>query len=346
MLTSIPNVDISEPCPRFEDVALRLSQALQDAEARGVAVIKIIHGYNPHRGEDIFQVTVRSWLSGLVKGGVIRGYIPGENWSTLDQATWSLQEEYSELLDTELDQSNAGLTVVWLWVPKTVPLDEAFWPDDAAELYDGLLCDCKGYLDYCPDCDLLTCAYCGEGCACLEKEWIDEDDIASPDSEDEDEMGFESHEKSEALRVEIPEQVSPPEMRKVDEPPSPNIIGEMSSAGRGEGLPVRPIAPIPIVEEREDERKTDPPWWKDDSIPKVDEVPPSTAPPLPRPRPAPRPKSIPSTKRIRRLPVPLPPKEPWLSKQDKWFLLIAAVLVVPLLVGLLIIILKHVLSSG
>ena len=102
----MPTVDVAMPL---------LTERLRSLKKSGVKVVKIIHGYgSTGKGGRLRKATL-TLLDELKKGGSIRDFVGGEQWSKFELRTLTLIDRMPQLYkDQDLERSNRGITVVFL----------------------------------------------------------------------------------------------------------------------------------------------------------------------------------------------------------------------------------------
>ncbi len=108
-------VNLEEDRPTVEEMRRRLDRLLVAARYDGTAVLKLIHGYGSSGVGGKLRVAVRASLSRNKKAGMIRGFIPGEEFRISNEASWELLKRIPELKqDRDLGRENKGITLVLL----------------------------------------------------------------------------------------------------------------------------------------------------------------------------------------------------------------------------------------
>ena len=114
-MTVIQTINVEASLPGLDEARRLVIEEIRKARREGVRVLKIIHGYgSTGKGGKLCHGLRKSF--GLRRQeGVIRDFIPGEDFSIFNGATLSLLEAVPELRgDPDLDATNEGVTVVWL----------------------------------------------------------------------------------------------------------------------------------------------------------------------------------------------------------------------------------------
>jgi len=112
---SVETLNIKADMPSVEEARRRLIAAINGAKARGVGVLKIIHGYGASGVGGTLRGALRRSLSLRRKEGLIEDVIYGERWSVFDERALALIDRFPALRrDQDLNMSNEGVTVVVL----------------------------------------------------------------------------------------------------------------------------------------------------------------------------------------------------------------------------------------
>ena len=108
-------VNIKSDMPTVNDAIKRTTYNIRNAEAFGVAAIKIIHGYGSTGTGGAIRVEVRKYLERQKQQGYIKEYITGEQFSIFDEATRQAFLSCDELRrDSDIERHNNGITIVIL----------------------------------------------------------------------------------------------------------------------------------------------------------------------------------------------------------------------------------------
>ena len=108
-------LNIKADRPTVEEARRRLLDAIKSARARGVQVIKIIHGYGSSGVGGHLRSALRKSLARRRKEGLVKEVIFGEAWSAFDERTRACLEEHPSLrTDVDLERSNEGMTIIVL----------------------------------------------------------------------------------------------------------------------------------------------------------------------------------------------------------------------------------------
>ncbi len=111
----VKTVNIEDGFPSVEQARTRLHSEIVIAQAHGLKLLKIIHGYGSHGVGGELRVALQSTLRRLAQSGEIRDCIYGENWRKSDERSWELLKRMPELKnDPDLGRGNRGITVILL----------------------------------------------------------------------------------------------------------------------------------------------------------------------------------------------------------------------------------------
>lgn len=101
--------------PSVEEARRRVADAIRQARRSGVRALKIIHGYGSTGKGGKLCIGLRKSFALRKKEGVIKDFIPGEDFSIFDARVLELLEAVTELRgDPDLNATNEGITIVWL----------------------------------------------------------------------------------------------------------------------------------------------------------------------------------------------------------------------------------------
>lgn len=93
----------------------RMNEILQDAAARKITVLTLIHGYGSSGKGGVIRQECRKILDYMQSSGRIDGYVPGEEFSDRSNRVKALLGRYPRLKkDRNLNKGNKGITLVFL----------------------------------------------------------------------------------------------------------------------------------------------------------------------------------------------------------------------------------------
>ena len=106
---------IKDGMPTVEEARRRLLTELVSARAKGLAAIKLIHGYGSTGQGGALRDALRRSLTLRRKEGKIRSWVAGERWDPFEQVAREVIDEVPELArDQDLGRGNEGVTIVLL----------------------------------------------------------------------------------------------------------------------------------------------------------------------------------------------------------------------------------------
>jgi len=111
----LKEVNIKEDLPAAGDAIRRITYHLRHGQELGAGAVKIIHGYGSTGTGGKIRSQARKYLEEQKKKGLIRDYIPGEQFSIFHEGTRLAFARCPELRqDRDLERHNNGMTVVVL----------------------------------------------------------------------------------------------------------------------------------------------------------------------------------------------------------------------------------------
>jgi len=114
-MSRIRTINVEADMPTLDEARRSVIFEIRRAKKDGVRVLKVIHGYGSTGKGGRLCVGLRKSFGLRRKEGVIRDFIPGEDFGVFDDTTLKLLEEVPEVRgDSDLGRVNEGVTVVWL----------------------------------------------------------------------------------------------------------------------------------------------------------------------------------------------------------------------------------------
>jgi hypothetical protein len=111
----IETLNIEEGRPTIDEARRKLIDVIRSARERGVAALKIIHGYGSSGVGGALRPALRKSLSLRKKEGLVNCFAYGEKWSPFDPMSQAVLAACPALSgDRDLAQSNPGITIVVL----------------------------------------------------------------------------------------------------------------------------------------------------------------------------------------------------------------------------------------
>lgn len=111
----LKEVNVKEDMPTADLAVRRVTYAIRNGKSLGAAAVKIIHGYGSTGKGGRIRTETRRYLADQKRRGLIRDYLPGEDFSIFSAATRDAFLLCDDLRrDRDLDRSNNGITIVVL----------------------------------------------------------------------------------------------------------------------------------------------------------------------------------------------------------------------------------------
>ena len=111
----LKEVNIKSDMPTADDAVRRITYNIRNGKSAGVAAVKIIHGYGSTGQGGKIRVKARQYLQSQKNKGLIKDFIPGEDFSIFDERTLKAFQVCDELRkDSDLERHNNGITIVIL----------------------------------------------------------------------------------------------------------------------------------------------------------------------------------------------------------------------------------------
>jgi hypothetical protein len=107
--------NVKSDMPSLDEARRRVIAEIRRARQGGVRVLKIIHGYGSSGVGGTLNIGLRKSFTLRKKEGVIRDFVPGEEFNIFNPTVLAMLDEVPELKgDAELSMANEGMTVVWI----------------------------------------------------------------------------------------------------------------------------------------------------------------------------------------------------------------------------------------
>lgn len=108
-------INLESGMPSCEGAMIQLRQSLVTARARGVKVLKLVHGYGSSGRGGAIRNAVRGELSRRKQSGQIKDFISGEEFSPFYENARRAVDAAPELRrDLDYARTNQGITIVVL----------------------------------------------------------------------------------------------------------------------------------------------------------------------------------------------------------------------------------------
>ena len=112
---TVSTLNVEADLPSLDEARRQVIAEIRRAQRGGIRVLKVIHGWGSSGKGGKLCHGLRKSFALRKKEGVIKDYIPGENFSIFNQTVLALLDAVPELRgDPDLNQTNEGMTVVWL----------------------------------------------------------------------------------------------------------------------------------------------------------------------------------------------------------------------------------------
>lgn len=108
-------INLEDGRPTAQLALSKMVRELATARREGYAAVKLIHGYGSSGPGGAIKTAVARDLQKRKALGLIRDYIPGQDWSIFNRAATDALAVCRELSrDRDLNRSNQGITIVLL----------------------------------------------------------------------------------------------------------------------------------------------------------------------------------------------------------------------------------------
>jgi len=112
---SVRTFNVKADMPKVDEARRRVLEQIRRAKRERVTALKIIHGWGSSGRGGALCVALRKSFRLRRKEGVIRDFIPGEDFSIFNPTTLALLEAEPGLrADPDLNATNEGITLLWL----------------------------------------------------------------------------------------------------------------------------------------------------------------------------------------------------------------------------------------
>lgn len=109
----VEELNIKSDLPAAGEALRRVARIIQNGNAGNRGAVKIIHGYGSTGKGGKIRAEVRRYLAGQKLKGLIKDFIPGEEFSIFGKATRDAFELCGELRgDRDLERCNNGITII------------------------------------------------------------------------------------------------------------------------------------------------------------------------------------------------------------------------------------------
>jgi hypothetical protein len=106
-------INIEAGMPIVEVGQKRLYLEIVTAKRQGIIALKVIHGYGSSGVGGRLKKGVLEYLAAKKKEGLVKAFVPDEDWSIFNQDSRDIMEQCDDLRkDNDLGNSNLGITIV------------------------------------------------------------------------------------------------------------------------------------------------------------------------------------------------------------------------------------------
>lgn len=115
MKSDFLTVNLEMGMPTVDHALGRMRVELSAARSLRVKVVKFIHGYGSTGTGGRIRTAVRAELESMKRAGMIRTFVPGEQWEIFNMETIRILDQCGTLRsDRDLGRFNNGVTLVLL----------------------------------------------------------------------------------------------------------------------------------------------------------------------------------------------------------------------------------------
>ena len=112
---TIRTFNVKADMPSLDEARRTVIEQIRRAKREKVRVLKVIHGWGSTGRGGTLCVGLRKSFKLRKKEGVIREFIPGEDFSIFNGTVLDLLDAVPELRgDPDLNATNEGVTLLWL----------------------------------------------------------------------------------------------------------------------------------------------------------------------------------------------------------------------------------------
>jgi hypothetical protein len=114
-VAGVPVIDLKHGMPVVAAAMKHLELSLQTCRARGVRVVRVVHGWGSTGHGGAIGVATRKQLRVWQGRGLVRAFVPGEDYSEFSAAGQDMFHRHPALKATfPADRLNRGITIVEL----------------------------------------------------------------------------------------------------------------------------------------------------------------------------------------------------------------------------------------
>ena len=114
-MNALKTYNVEAGLPSLDEARRLVIEEIRRSKREGVRVLKVIHGYGSSGKGGKLCFGLRKSFALRKKEGVIRDFVPGEDFSVFNPAVLALLEIVPALRgDPDLSATNEGVTLLWL----------------------------------------------------------------------------------------------------------------------------------------------------------------------------------------------------------------------------------------
>jgi len=114
-VNALKTYNVEAGLPSLDEARRLVIEEIRRSKREGVRVLKVIHGYGSSGKGGKLCFGLRKSFALRKKEGVIRDFVPGEDFSVFNPAVLALLEIVPALRgDPDLSATNEGVTLLWL----------------------------------------------------------------------------------------------------------------------------------------------------------------------------------------------------------------------------------------
>jgi hypothetical protein len=112
---SVRTFNVESDFPSLDEARRQVAQEIRNAKQQGIRALKVIHGWGSSgKGGKLCHGLRKSFVL-RKKEGVIRDFVPGEDFSIFNKTVLAMLDAVPALRgDPDLNLTNEGVTVLWL----------------------------------------------------------------------------------------------------------------------------------------------------------------------------------------------------------------------------------------
>lgn len=115
MKSGCKTINVEVGMPTVEVGQKRLYLEIITARNQGYSFLKVIHGYGSSGVGGRLKKGMLEFLAAKQKDGLVKAFVPGEDWNIFNQTTREIIEQCDDLRkDSDLGNTNHGITIVMI----------------------------------------------------------------------------------------------------------------------------------------------------------------------------------------------------------------------------------------